>query len=388
MHRTALYLLAALVAVSCFGCLRYVPSRTEIERKSGNRSSVPEKAAQLGGPEYFKAFEQKLAERERRLMDERRFLLSPEAQQTYRIGRGDLLDVEVFGLGDLSATAEVSAEGTVQLPLAGLVDVGGKTLSEVRAELTAGYAKYVKAPRVRVSIKEYHAHTVSVIGAVTKPGLYSLTREGQTLTELISLAGGRTDKAGMRIILIPAFTPPPLPAAGEAAAGEEMDNGAAPAPVAAAPAGRKAPAHGVEFDYDDLMGTIDERPLIIPLASGDTIIVPEMGNFKVDGEVIKAGSFPLTPHTSALGAIAAAGGLTYSANVNQVEVIRDFGSGKKASLVVDLEQVALNGAQDIPLRDGDVVRVPSDPGRFRTRQLVEAINGIFRGGVSGSVRYQ
>ena len=92
--------------------------------------------------------------------------------------------------------------------------------------------------------------------------------------------------------------------------------------------------------------------------------------------------------TSTLSAIAAAGGFTYVANVNEVEVIRDIGQGKKASLTLDMEKIAFSGAQDEPLREGDVVIVPSAPGRFRARQVVETFRSIMRGGVSGSIKYQ
>ena len=136
---------------------------------------------------------------------------------------------------------------------------------------------------------------------------------------------------------------------------------------------------------DDLLGRVDQRPILIPLMPGDTIVVPEMGSFEVDGEVNKPGSFKLASKTSTLGAVAAAGGFTYSASVNKVEVIRDVGAGRKASMVVDLEEVGLRGGNDVRLRDGDIIRVPSEPGRFVQRQIVEAVNGLFRG-FSGQVK--
>jgi protein involved in polysaccharide export with SLBB domain len=139
------------------------------------------------------------------------------------------------------------------------------------------------------------------------------------------------------------------------------------------------PTSGIEVDMEDLMGTVDKRPLIIPLVPGDTIIVPEAGSYEVDGEVTTPGSFKLTGRTSVIGAIAAAKGFTYSADVNNVEVIRDLGAGRKALISLDLEEVGLRGSRDIRLRNGDLVRVPSHSGRFFKRQIVETINGLFNG---------
>jgi protein involved in polysaccharide export with SLBB domain len=130
---------------------------------------------------------------------------------------------------------------------------------------------------------------------------------------------------------------------------------------------------------EDLLGTVDHRPLLVPLVPGDTIVVPEAGTYEVDGEVTTPGSYKLTGRTSVIGAIAAAKGFTYSADVNNVEVIRDVGAGRKALVALDLEEVGLRGGRDVRLRNGDLVRVPSHSSRFFKRQVVETINGIFNG---------
>jgi protein involved in polysaccharide export with SLBB domain len=138
-------------------------------------------------------------------------------------------------------------------------------------------------------------------------------------------------------------------------------------------------AVGIEIDIDDLLGHTTQAPLLIPLMPGDMIIVPEAGMFDVDGEVAKPGSYKLASRTSAMGAIASAGGFTYAADVNKVEVIRDMGAGRKALVTLDLEEVGLRGGADIRLRNGDLVRVPSEPVRFFRRQIVNAINSVFNG---------
>jgi hypothetical protein len=139
------------------------------------------------------------------------------------------------------------------------------------------------------------------------------------------------------------------------------------------------PNSGIEIEIEDLFGTTDKGPLLIPLVPGDTIIVPEAGTYEVDGEVTTPGSFRLTGRTSVIGAIASAKGFNYSADVNNVELIRDIGSGEKALITLDLELVGLRGARDVRLRNGDLVRVPSHSTRFFKRQIVETINGLFNG---------
>jgi len=348
-----------------------VPSRRELEENYS--AGAQSQANAVGGPAQFWAYEQTLNTRLFELAHSRAALLKNGTADDYRIGPGDELLLQVYGLSELNTSAEVAPDGTFAVPLLGPTLAQGKTLAELRESLTESLRPFVRNPRITVAIKQYSANRVSVIGAVAKPGVYSLKRQGDTVIDLLSLAGGRTDRAGTRIILIPPAAADASPVAGKALSTNTLE-------VAQR-------SYGVEMDISDLTGTLDKPPLRVPLIAGDTIVVPEAGTFKVDGEVNRAGAFPMSGNTTALGAVAAAAGFTYSANVHEVEVVRDIGRGQKASVVIDLEQVALNGAPDVPLRDGDLVRVPSAPGRFNTRQVVEAVNGFFRTSVGASVRY-
>lgn len=354
IYAVALFLLS--------GCITYTPSREELER---SRSGTSASSSALGSEEEFNAYERSLMNRLNNLLSERSYLLSVgHSTGGYVIGPGDVLEVDVYGFGDLHTEAEVSPQGTITLPLIGDADVKGKDISSAKRYLAGRYAYYVKSPRVDVAVKNYHSNRVSVIGEVQRPGMYPLRRNGQLITELLSEAGGKNQLASNRLILLPApkidsLPPPQL----------------APTSFPSTP----DTGMGVEIEMEALLGKLDQRPLIIPLLAGDTVVVPEAGNFEVDGEVRRPGSFKLTSSTSVIGAIAAAGGFTYSADVKKVEVIRDIGGGRKALATLDLEEVGLRGGKDIRLRAGDLVRVPSEPGRFFERQVVEALNTLFNG---------
>ena len=83
-----------------------------------------------------------------------------------------------------------------------------------------------------------------------------------------------------------------------------------------------------------------------------------------------------------LGSIASAGGLTYSADSSSVEVIRNIGSGNKALVRLDLEDIGQRSSQNLRLRDGDVISVPSHTSKFILRQFVEGVSSLFRFGVN------
>lgn len=365
MNFRALNCLFLVVTFSLTACLRYTPSRSELEEKYKEKESVSEgEKIAIEDEKAFDQYEAGLKTRLENLLTERSYLAQLDISDSgYKLGPGDILSLDVYGMTDLKSEAEINPAGLVALPLVGEINAGGMSLSDFRSSLAKSLSRFVRNPQITLSVKQYQANRVSVIGEVTKPGVYPLKRTGQLLTELLSEAGGRTDKASSRIILLPA---PKRSAQVQQVAMLNPNN----------PSTEVA---GVEIDMDQLMGRVDMRPLLVPLVAGDTIILPEMGTYEVDGEVTKPGSYKLSSRTSTLGAIAAAAGLTYAAKVDGVELIRDIGSGKKASKVLNVEEIALRGAKDLRLRDGDILRVPSEPSLFFKRQIVESINSLFRG---------
>jgi polysaccharide export outer membrane protein len=246
--------------------------------------------------------------------------------------------------------------------LIGPINVLGMAPERAQSNLKSRYSHFIKNPEVGIKVENQRTLNVSILGSVHKPGPYPLAHSGNFLTEILSEAGGRTPQAGTRIILLPSQK-----------AYQGFGN---QTPVETL---SQENSRLVEVDFEQLTGTTTTPPIRIPLRPGDTIIIPEAGTYEVDGEVAQPGSYKLTSRTSVMGAIAAARGLTYAASVNNIELIRDVGGGKKALISLDLEAVGLRGARDIRLRTGDLVRVPSEPKKFFKQQIVQAINGLFNG---------
>ncbi|MGZ5439068.1 MAG: polysaccharide biosynthesis/export family protein, partial [Candidatus Aminicenantales bacterium] len=122
--------------------------------------------------------------------------------RAYRIGPGDLLEISVFEVEELSQTVRVSEDGSITLPLIGRVIVEGLTQEGVVQKLTELLqAKYVKNPQVTIFIKEYKNQQVSVLGAVTTPGNYELVGR-RNLLQIISMAGGFSDTAGNEVFIL------------------------------------------------------------------------------------------------------------------------------------------------------------------------------------------
>lgn len=111
------------------------------------------------------------------------------------VGPFDRLSVEVFGLAELSRQVQVDANNHISLPLAGSLDVSGKTPEEIAQLVEARLrASYVRNPRVTVNVVEVVSQVVTVDGEVHTPGLYPVAGR-MTLMRAIARAQGTTEFA-------------------------------------------------------------------------------------------------------------------------------------------------------------------------------------------------
>jgi protein involved in polysaccharide export with SLBB domain len=99
------------------------------------------------------------------------------------LGPGDLVRVGVFGHPELSTPfhgdqpgTRIDPEGQLSLPLAGAVPLQGLTVTAAREAVTAAFARYVKEPRVDLSVVEWSARRFYLYGEVVAPGAYVIDR--------------------------------------------------------------------------------------------------------------------------------------------------------------------------------------------------------------------
>lgn len=123
-----------------------------------------------------------------------------EAQ--HLVGPFDTLAVEVFAVPELSREVRVDANGRISLPVVGELDVAGKTPGELQSAIvTRLRAGYVRNPQVTVNVRETVSRTVTVDGAVTRPGIFPITGQ-MTMMRAVARAEGTSDKARERHVVI------------------------------------------------------------------------------------------------------------------------------------------------------------------------------------------
>lgn len=105
----------------------------------------------------------------------------------YRVTTGDRLSVSVYGNADQSGELTMDADGAIVHPLAGAVPAVGRTLEEIRTDLSGRLAEFLPNPTVTIGVAAYSP--VFVLGDIETPGEYDY-RPGLSALQLIALAGG------------------------------------------------------------------------------------------------------------------------------------------------------------------------------------------------------
>lgn len=112
----------------------------------------------------------------------------PAAAPTF--GPGDQVQVRVYGEDELGGDFQVQDDGSIDVPLIGLIRAEGLTQGELAEALEGAFADgYLKDPQVTVVVTGRENREVSVLGLVQEPGRMAYV-EKLTLVQAISAAGG------------------------------------------------------------------------------------------------------------------------------------------------------------------------------------------------------
>jgi len=259
------------------------------------------------------------------------------ANSNIKLGVGDLIEVSVFGVPDLNTKARVSSAGDVYLPLVDYVHVGDLTTDEAQEVIQKRLEEggFVRNPHVTIFVDESASQAITMVGEVARPGTYPAIGE-RHLYDLLSMAGGLTDRAGRNVIITH----------------------------------RGDPDQKVELQLpqnlaEDTRNNIEVRP-------GDTIIVSRAGIVYVVGDVQRPSGFVIEDSSlTVLKALALAGGSTRTSALNKTKILRQTPNGVQ-EISVPLSKVMHAKAPDVALVKGDVLFIPGSSAKAAGYRTADA----------------
>jgi polysaccharide export outer membrane protein len=263
------------------------------------------------------------------------------ANSNVKLGMGDLIEVNVFGVPDLSTKARISGSGDIYLPLIDYVHVADLTTDEaqelIQKRLEDG--GFVRGPHVAIFVDESASQAVTLVGEVNHPGAYPVIGE-RRLFDLISVAGGLTDKAGHNVTI------------------ERRGN-----------PGQKVDLQLSANLAEDTQNNVDILP-------GDTIIVSRAGIVYVVGDVGHPSGFLIEDSgLSVLKALALAGGSTRTSALAKTRILRQTPNGVQ-EIPVNLKKVLYAKAPDMALVKGDILFVPGSAAKAAAYRTADAAMSV------------
>ncbi len=291
--------------------------------------------------------------------------LADKAKQgDYIIGSGDLLGIEVFDVPELTRDVRVNESGYVSIPLLPVrVQATGLTTFQFQDKVSEllQVNGLVSHPQVTVSVKEQHSAPITIIGAVNKPTTIQAVRQ-TTLLEALSEAGGISNDAASTVLITRGAEGSGARAANATTISNSTEAGK-----------EDPPPNIISIDLNELLNTGNPQ-YNIPLLGGDVVTVPRSGVVYVVGAVTHPGGFVMgndRQQMTVLKVLSLSGGLTPTAKGNEAMIVRQNPTGARQEVAVDLKKILTLKAEDVPLRQSDILFIPDSTSKHALRKSAE-----------------
>lgn len=287
--------------------------------------------------------------------------------ETYVLGPGDMLQIDLWGEMPTSFQTIVTPEGTLLLPTVGAIKAAGVSLSRVKERVKERVLRHYRNVEVTTTLMKLRNLRISVTGAVMDPGVYVATSTDR-VSQLIEMAGG--------------FIEAELPT--QVTSSKEKQTRETGTRVEASKRRVSLLHRERTSSYADILrfqttGDLSCNPVV---RDGDVIYVPVRDTildlYGIFGAVKAAGYFEYAPGDRLSDLIALAQGLKSDADSLAGEIVRfDADHVSTFTIPVNLSRAlaAPEGADDIPLLPDDRVYIRSLP-RFHEKQQVTIVGEV------------
>ena len=234
----------------------------------------------------------------------------------YRLGSGDVMRISVYQNPDLTLETRVSESGLVSYPLLGNIKLGGLSVTQAEALISAGLknGNFVKNPQTTIVVLQVKGNQASVLGQVNRPGRYPIETADMRLTDLIANAGG-VAPTGAEVVVVTGK--------------------------------RNGQDYRVEVDLPAIFARGGASQDIFIL-NGDAVWVDRAPMVYIYGEVQRPGPMRLERGMTVMQTLATGGGITQRGTEKGIRINRKSADGSVESLQLPMDAL---------LKDGDVVYV-------------------------------
>ena len=251
----------------------------------------------------------------------------PEDFAKLKLGPGFLVSLNVLDDGDFSGAYRIDEQGEITVPVLGSVHVAGETSAEAREQIKQMLLdkKILNDPQVTLTVIEYTAPEVTIIGEVSSPGKYPLLVP-RKLVDVLALAGGTTLLAGNEV---------------------QISSSSKPDEPTIVHYSRGTSPQGID------------KVLVHP---GDTVQVKRAGIVYVLGAVVRPGGYVMQEEgtLSVLQAISLANGTSAAASTKKIYLLRRNPDGTSVDIALSYKGITKGKYSDFQLHATDVLFVPTN----------------------------
>lgn len=282
--------------------------------------------------------------------------------QQYVLGPGDQVSLVVPALAAefTGKTFRIDGSGNLSLPVAGTVHAGGRTVEAVQDDVKAHLSSVLQTPDVVLNVSEYASQPVSVLGAVTQPGIKQLQGH-KTLFEVLSLAGGLRTDAGTTAEIT-------------------RDLRICPIPLTNATTSSTGQFSVATVKLKNVMNASAENIMIM---SGDTVFIPKADVVYAVGSVVKPGGFTIGEDgiLSALQIVSLAGGVQRTAAMDKAKILRlvPGSPANRTEVALNIRRLMAGKVPDVLLQPNDILFIPNSGAKSAGFRTIDAIVTVATG---------
>ncbi len=216
-------------------------------------------------------------------------IINPEE---YRVGPGDKIFISISGVTEISNTFIIDQEGWLYIPRIGGIDLGKNTLAAAREKISDAILRYFKDVDIFISLVDFRMIKISLVGSVTKPAVFVLSANSR-LMDLVTGSKQLNDNSDLRNINV-------------------------------------ISKEGETKNYDLLsflrFGDFSNNPILV---EGDVVLIQKVDKvIRISGQINYPALYEFRSDETIEDLIKLAGGFTFDARKDTIELIRFLEDGK------------------------------------------------------------